>query len=84
MRIGVAFQKMCKIVLFIIKDKCNVFAPNFDSNDSFNTWRNVSLQIALIAIWAYTKDPKILFKSLLCASRSTVISPQFLQLWRNT
>ena len=57
---------------------------NFHSSDSFNTWRNVSLQIALIAIWAYTKDQKILFKRFLCASRSTVISPQFLQLTRNT
>ena len=27
---------------------------NFNSSDFVNTWRNVSLQIALIAFWAYT------------------------------
>ena len=34
----------------------------FNSSDSVNTQRNVSLQIALIAFWAYTNGP---FKSRL-------------------
>ena len=31
---------------------------NFDSSDFVNTWRNVTLKIALIAFWAYTKRPQ--------------------------
>ena len=50
---------------------------NFDSSDSVNTLRNVSLKIALIAFWAYKKDPKISFNFVLLASRSPVISPHF-------
>ena len=34
---------------------------NFNSSDPVNTWRNVSLKIALFAFWAYTKRPQNLF-----------------------
>ena len=30
----------------------------FNSGDSVNTWRYVSLQIALMAFWAFTKKPQ--------------------------
>ena len=57
---------------------------NFNSSESFYTWRNANFQIALIPFWAYTKRAKILFKYFLFANRSTVISPHFWQLLRNT
>ena len=37
------------------------FRTNFNTSDSVNTWRNVSLKNVLIAFWAYTKRPKNLF-----------------------
>ena len=39
---------------------------NSNSSDSVNTWRNVSLKIALIAFWTQ-EDPKISFKCFLSA-----------------
>ena len=57
---------------------------HFNSSDSVNTWRNVSLKIALIAFRCIQKDPKISFKCFLFASKSPVISLQLWQLWRNT
>ena len=46
---------------------------NFNSSDSVNTWRNVSLQIVLITFLAYTKRPKIIvFKNTFCLTVDTL------------
>ena len=54
MRISVAYQKLCKSVYLHLLFRTNAMFShqNFNSRDSFTTWHNVSLQIALIAIWA--------------------------------
>ena len=80
---SIAVQK-CVIYDYYLGQMQCFRTKKFNSSDSVNTWRNVSLKIVLIAFWAYTKRPQISFKCFLFASRSPVISPHFWQLWRNT
>ena len=51
MRIVVAYQKLCKIVLFLLVFRTRAMFSHkiFNSSDPINTLRHVSLQIALIA-----------------------------------
>ena len=49
--------KSCAKSVIYYQGQTNVFAQNLNSSDPVNTIRNVSLSIALIAFWAYTKRP---------------------------
>ena len=74
----------CVIYIYYLGQMKSFLHKNFISSDSVNTWSNVRRQIVLIAFWEYTKRPQNLVKCFLFASRSTVISPHFWKLWRNT
>ena len=56
--------------------KATFLHKKFNSNDSANIRRNVSLQITLIAFWRKQNMPEISYKCLLLVNRSTDISPQ--------
>ena len=72
------YQKLCTnlLCIFIFYDKATFLHNNFNSNDSANIRRNVSLKITLIAFFGVYKQSQNFCTNVLCWSVDQLIFRQ--------